>query len=86
MFLLDEASQQLGLIDFFSCSLFQLQTPAHFIIMQPSEPFPGPFLNVVLLLSLQALGSMYFIHKKLKNIYQYDFNGKNFTPFILFHL
>uniref|UniRef100_A0A8C6VY89 inositol-polyphosphate 5-phosphatase n=1 Tax=Nothobranchius furzeri TaxID=105023 RepID=A0A8C6VY89_NOTFU len=26
---------------------------------------------------LQALGSMYFIHKTLKNIYQYDFNGKN---------
>lgn len=28
----------------------------------------------------QALGSMYFIHKTLKNIYQYDFNGKNFAP------
>lgn len=32
-------------------------------------------------LSPQALGSMYFIHKTLKNIHQYDFNGKNFTPY-----
>lgn len=37
-------------------------------------------LQILLLLSLslspQALGSIYFIHKTLKNIYQYDFNGK----------
>uniref|UniRef100_A0A8C9ZD39 inositol-polyphosphate 5-phosphatase n=1 Tax=Sander lucioperca TaxID=283035 RepID=A0A8C9ZD39_SANLU len=28
--------------------------------------------------SFTALGSMYFIHKSLKNIYQYDFNVKDF--------
>ncbi|XP_046871991.1 inositol polyphosphate-5-phosphatase A [Hypomesus transpacificus] len=28
--------------------------------------------------SFTALGSMYFIHKSLKNIYQYDFNAKDF--------
>ncbi|XP_068559757.1 inositol polyphosphate-5-phosphatase A isoform X1 [Cebidichthys violaceus] len=28
--------------------------------------------------SFTALGSLYFIHKKLKNIYQYDFNVKDF--------
>ncbi|XP_045890210.1 inositol polyphosphate-5-phosphatase A isoform X4 [Micropterus dolomieu] len=28
--------------------------------------------------SFTALGSMYFIHKTLKNIYQYDFNVKDF--------
>lgn len=28
---------------------------------------------------LQALGSMYFIHNTLKDIYQYDFNGKVFV-------
>lgn len=44
-----------------------------------------PFSAIVLkelvfyYLSLQALGSMYFIHKSLKNIYQYDFNGKDIT-------
>lgn len=28
---------------------------------------------------LQALGSMYFIHNTLKNIYQYDFQGKEYV-------
>lgn len=28
---------------------------------------------------LQALGSMYFIHNALKDIYQYDFHGKEFS-------
>lgn len=28
---------------------------------------------------LQALGSMYFIHNTLKDIYQYDFHGKAFV-------
>ncbi|XP_048834435.1 inositol polyphosphate-5-phosphatase A [Brienomyrus brachyistius] len=28
--------------------------------------------------SFTALGSMYFVHKTLKNIYQYDFNAKEF--------
>lgn len=28
--------------------------------------------------SFTALGSMYFIHKSLKNVYQYDFNAKDF--------
>ncbi|XP_076010370.1 inositol polyphosphate-5-phosphatase A [Genypterus blacodes] len=30
--------------------------------------------------SFTALGSMYFIHKTLKNISQYDFNAKDFKP------
>ncbi|XP_076127244.1 inositol polyphosphate-5-phosphatase A [Alosa pseudoharengus] len=30
--------------------------------------------------SFTALGSMYFIHKSLKNIYQYDFNAREFKP------
>ncbi|KAF7647048.1 hypothetical protein LDENG_00178490 [Lucifuga dentata] len=30
--------------------------------------------------SFTALGSIYFIHKTLKNIYQYDFNVKDFKP------
>uniref|UniRef100_A0A673C3X2 inositol-polyphosphate 5-phosphatase n=1 Tax=Sphaeramia orbicularis TaxID=375764 RepID=A0A673C3X2_9TELE len=31
-----------------------------------------------------ALGSMYFIHKTLKNIFQYDFNGKTFHQITFF--
>lgn len=30
--------------------------------------------------SFTALGSMYFVHKTLKNIFQYDFNVKDFKP------
>lgn len=34
-------------------------------------------------LSPQALGSMYFIHKMLKNVDQYDFKGKIFIILLL---
>lgn len=33
-------------------------------------------IDSILSLCPQALGSMYFIHKTLENILQYDFNGK----------
>ena len=34
--------------------------------------------HLVSLFTLQALGSFYFLHESLKNIYQFDFKGK--TP------
>lgn len=39
---------------------------------------PGPVFHLVSSFALQALGSFYFLHESLKNIYQFDFKGK--TP------
>lgn len=34
------------------------------------------YFIVCLVFFLQALGSFYFLHESLKNIYQFDFKGK----------
>ncbi|KAF0033441.1 hypothetical protein F2P81_013507 [Scophthalmus maximus] len=46
-------------------------------VLLPCEFF-SYIVKMYVLFSLQALGSMYFIHKTLNNIYQYDFNVKDF--------
>lgn len=47
-----------------------------------SFPAAQPPLSPVFFLTsyLQALGSFYFLHESLKNIYQFDFKGKSCPP------
>lgn len=66
---------------------FCLNSKIHFVVAQNltgSRVAPSLPLMQFLFLLFQALGSFYFLHESLKNIYQFDFKGKTLpSPYCL---
>lgn len=66
-----------------SSLLFLVQKTFSFITYKAFRWFPVLVIHSTSLFALQALGSFYFLHESLKNIYQFDFKGKTLLGSLL---